>query len=168
MIYVSWTGDDGEHPFDFVYSETRNAREQEGFQDRIWNAEYANVPDNQLPLTRELYESSEGFGQANIHVLSIYGGGDPSNPDDWIHVTYKPTWEELEAEATKIYEAFTLTDDTITLSSIEENRDGLDVSVDDAALAEVFVNPYEHSGRLELALIPEHDGLQKKGRAGLG
>ena len=52
-------------------------------------------------------------------------------------MTYKPTWEELEAEATKIYEAFTLTDDTITLSSIEENRDGLDVSVDDAALAGV-------------------------------
>ena len=57
-------------------------------------------------------------------------------------VTYKPTWEELEAEATKIYEAFSLTDDTITLSPDEENRDGLDVLVDDAALAEVFVNPY--------------------------
>ena len=48
MIYVSWTGDDGEYPFDFVLSETRNGYEQEGFQDRIWNAEYANVPDNQI------------------------------------------------------------------------------------------------------------------------
>ena len=100
MIYVSWTGDDGEHPFDFVYSETRNAREQEGFQDGIWNAEYANVPDNQLPLTRELYESSEGFGQA-ISTCCQFTAAVTVNPDDWIHVTYKPTWEELEAEATR-------------------------------------------------------------------
>ena len=46
-----------------LHSETRDGQ-QEGFQDRIWNAEYSNVPDSQLPLTREWYESSEGFGQA--------------------------------------------------------------------------------------------------------
>ena len=63
------------------------------------------------------------------------------NPDDWVHVTTSRPGRSFEAEATKIYEAFTLTDDTITLSSIEENRDGLDVLVDDVALAEVFVNP---------------------------
>ena len=139
VIYVNWSDADG-GLFEHTRPGTRTS--QEGHQDRIWNAEYADVPDGQRPLTREWYESSEGFGQAQIHVLSIYGGGDPANPDDWVDVTYKPTWEELEAEATKIYEAFSLTDDTITLSPDEENRDGLDVLVDDAALAEVFVNPY--------------------------
>ena len=93
-------------------------------------------------------------------MLSIYGEGDPANPDDWVR-DLQADLEELEAEATKIYEAFSLTDDTITLSSDEENRDGLDVLVDDAALAEVFVNPYEAGGRLELALVPEYDGLQR-------
>ena len=144
VIYVNWT--DAEYE-EFTHTRVNTKGYQDGFQDRIWNAEYAGVPDDQRPLTREWYESSEGFGQAQIHVLSIYGGGDPANPDDWVDVTYKPTWEELEAEATKIYEAFSLTDDTVTLSPDEESRDGLDVLVDDAALAEVFVNPYTGSLR---------------------
>ena len=155
---MNWTDADGGR-FDYFYSQTRG---QEGFQDRIWNAEYSFGVGLNRPLTREWYESSEGFGQAQIHVLSIYGGGDPANPDDWVDVTYKPTWEELEAEATKIYEAFSLTDDTITLSPDEESRDGLDVLVDDVALAEVFVNPYEVFPRLELALVPEYEGLQNR------
>ena len=50
--------------------------------------------------------TTEGFGQAQIHMLSIYGEGRPGEPGRLGSQTYKPTWEELEAEATKIYEAF--------------------------------------------------------------
>ena len=40
MIYVSWTGDDGEYPFDFVLSETRNGSRAGRFSGPVWNAEY--------------------------------------------------------------------------------------------------------------------------------
>ena len=156
-VSVNWTDSEGQN-FEIWRHEAENwgGNINPGSkQGPVWNSEYADVMDTKLPLTRDWYESSEEFGQVQIGQVGL----DPQNP--FSTTTYKPTWEELEAEATKIYEAFTLTDDTITLSSTEGNRDGLDVSVDDAALAEVFVNPYQFSGYLDLALLPEHTGLQR-------
>ena len=81
VIYVNWSDADG----GLVQSHRPSgfAPLRKGHQGQDLERRVRRYPTIRWLLTREWYESSEGFGRAQIHMLSIYGEGDPANPDDW-------------------------------------------------------------------------------------